>query len=140
MEIALSKSLTAKEYHHMINEYYTTTYGLADVSTKTICKSYRPSIWEIMVGESSNCNFVNTVTSVSGILRENGEEFSFCHELSHSDLEKILCAKFSNYTIDDFSVRTCSVLSLFSKSGFKEKFCGIDVKLHKNIKNKLIRK
>ena len=83
MEIALSKSLTAKEYHHMINEYYTTTYGLADVSTKTICKSYRPSIWEIMVGESSNCNFVNTVTSVSGILRENGEEFSFCHKLSH---------------------------------------------------------
>ena len=67
----------------MINEYYTTTYGLADVSTKNTCKYYRPSIWEIMAGESSNCNFVNTVTSVSGILRENGEEFSFCHELSH---------------------------------------------------------
>lgn len=44
MEIALSKSLTAKEYHQMIKEYYTTTYGLADVSTKTTCKYYRPSI------------------------------------------------------------------------------------------------
>lgn len=140
MEIALSKSLTAKEYHQMISDYYTDTYGLADVSTKTICKSYRPSIWEIMVGESSNCNFVNTVTSVSGVLRESGEEFSFSHELSHSDLEEILGAKFSNYTIDDFSFRTCSVLSLFSKSGFKEKFLGIDIQLHKNIKNNLIRK
>ena len=122
MEIALSKSLSAKEYHQMINEYYTTTYGLADVSTKTT--RTRPHI----------------ISSVSGILRENGEEFSFCHELSHSDLEEILDARFSDYTIDDFSVRTCSVLSLFSKSGFKEKFCGIDVKLHKNIKNNLIRK
>lgn len=140
MEIALSKSLTAKEYHQMISDYYTDTYGLADVSTKTICKSYRPSIWEIMVGESSNCNFVNTVTSVSGVLRESGEEFSFSYELSHSDLEEILGAKFSNYTIDDFSFRTCSVLSLFSKSGFKEKFLGIDIQLHKNIKNNLIRK
>ena len=36
MEIALSKSLSAKEYHQMINEYYTNTYGLADVSTKLL--------------------------------------------------------------------------------------------------------
>ena len=140
MEIALSKSLTAKEYHQMINEYYTTTYGLADVSTKTTCKYYRPSIWEIMAGESSNCNFVNTVTSVSGILRENGEEFSFCHELSHSDLEEILCARFSDYTVDDFSVQSRPAFSIFSKSGFKEKFLGIDIQLHKNIKNHLIQK
>lgn len=38
MEIALSKSLSAKEYHQMINEYYTNTYGLADVSTKLLVR------------------------------------------------------------------------------------------------------
>lgn len=140
MEIVLSKSLTAKEYHQMISDYYANTYGLVEVSANTTCTPYHPSLFDTIGRANSNSNLINIVTSVSGILRENGEEFSFCHELSHSDLEKILCAKFSNYTIDDFSVRTCSVLSLFSKSGFKEKFCGIDVKLHKNIKNDLIRK
>ena len=140
MEIVLSKSLTAKEYHQMISDYYANTYGLVEVSANTTCTPYHPSLFDTIGRANSNSNLINIVTSVSGILRENGEEFSFCHELSHSDLEKILCAKFSNYTIDDFSFRTCSVLSLFSKSGFKEKFCGIDVKPHKNIKNKLIRK
>ena len=140
MEIALSKSLTAKEYHQMISDYYANTYGLVEVSANTTCTPYHPSLFDTIGRANSNSNLINIVTSVSGILRENGEEFSFCHELSHSDLEKILCAKFSNYTIDDFSFRTWSVLSLFSKSGFKEKFCGIDVKLHKNIKNDLIRK
>ena len=140
MEIALSKSLTAKEYHQMISDFYANTYGLVEVSAKTTCTPHHPSLFETIGRVNSNNNFVNTVTSVSGILRENGEDFSFSHELSHSDLEEILCARFSDYTVDDFSVHTCSVLSIFSKSGFKEKFLGIDIQLHKNIKNNLIRK
>ena len=140
MEIVLSKSLTAKEYHQMISDYYANTYGLVEVSANTTCTPYHPSLFDTIGRANSNSNLINIVTSVSGILRENGEEFSFCHELSHSDLEEILCARFSDYTVDDFSVQSRPAFSIFSENGFKEKFLGIDIQLHKNIKNHLIQK
>lgn len=139
MKIPLSKSLTGKEYHQMINEYFENIYGLVNVSSTTSCQCYQPSPLET-VGAKPGDKFVYTTTSVSGTLKEKGEELSFSHVLSYSEITKILEARFSNYTVDSFSFQTDTRLSLFSKSAFKEKFVGIHVQLYKIKENNLIRK
>lgn len=139
MEIALSKSFTAKEYHQMINKYFESTYNLTDVLSTTSCHYYKPSIFELSTA-GHDTKFVQTITFVSGSLKIDNDVVSFFRELSSSDINEILRSRFPDCTIDSFSFQTKTTFSFFSQSGFKEKFRGINIQMHKNKENCLIRK